>query len=286
MNWENYRYFLAVANAQSFKAASKDLGVDQTTVSRNIGHFEKKIGAKLFHRRSDGLTPTVVGHQLLGELKGVEEKMFAVERSLAGSDSRLNGKVRVAMPGALANHFFIPQLGGFISQYPEINIEFVTGPEVLNLNKREADVAMRLVRPVQTGLVVKKVGKFQLQIFASKSLVGKGAIEASVLQEHPFIGLFPYATSQEEFAIIDQVSDFVRVSIRSAAWTSVFYAVSEGLGIGILPSFLGKKNPELRPILPKLSQDASIWLVYHPDLRKCARVAHFVRYSTKIFQAL
>ncbi len=104
----------------------------------------------------------MAGERILPTLQASEEGILAVERIIAGQDERVQGLVRIAMPGALANHWFIPKLRPFTQKYRQIELEFLTGAEVVNLSRREADLAIRLVRPLQRDLIVKKIGEIEL----------------------------------------------------------------------------------------------------------------------------
>lgn len=154
----------------------------------------------MFEKRSDGYFLTLAGERVLPTLKALEEGILSVERLIAGQEERIEGIVKIAMPGALANHWLIPKLQPFVQKHSQIKFEFLTGPEVVNLSRREADLAIRLVRPTQRDLVVKKFGEIQLSLYGHPSLFTSTRRPATKedLKKFPFIGLFPNSMSELE----------------------------------------------------------------------------------------
>lgn len=274
LNWEQLKYFLEVHRQGSLKNAAKKLKVNQTTVGRNLTNLEESIGTHLFERRPDGFILTAAGERILSSLQSVEEQILNIERTLAGEEEKPEGSVKIAMPGALANHWLIPLITTLLDQYPKLSLEFLTGPEVLNLTRREADLALRLVRPQQQELVSKKMGSLKLILAGHKSLFkSQGKPKTIVdLKNFRFIGLYDSATSQSEKNLLQKLREHIHASLYSAAWSSVYSAVSSGLGIGILPSFMLQKNNSLIELLPDYQVSMPLWLVYHPDLRHAKRV--------------
>lgn len=274
MNWDYYRYFIEIYRTGSLKTAAQKLGVNQTTVGRNLTTLEGEVGTRLFERRSDGFVVTAAGERILGVIRQVEEEMLGVERLLSGKDERPEGVVKIAAPGALANHWLIPRLGPFVKQFPRIQLEFLTGPELVNLARRDADIALRLVKPKQAGLVVRHAGTMKLGIFSHRKLFEKSPVPRKISDLHsfPFIGLYPDATSAPEYSLLKSLKGSARIAMRSAAWSSVSSAVLGGLGLGILPTFMAQGKDDLIQILPETMVTMPVWLVYHPDLRNAARV--------------
>lgn len=280
ISWDYYRYFLEIERQGSLKLAAKKLGVNQTTVGRNLSSLEDSIGSKLFERRPDGFILTALGSRILETMQLAEEKMLQADRQLAGQDQNPEGQVKITMPGALANHWFIPLAQPLLIKYPKLNLDFLTGPEVLNLVRREADLALRLVKPTQRDLVSKKMGTLKLVLAGHKNLFKNNSKPKTVenLMKFQFIGLYDFARSKAEQDLLDRCKDAINISMRSAAWSSVFSAVSSGIGIGILPSFMLKKDKQMQQILPELTVSMPLWLVYHPDLRNSMRIRVVIEY--------
>ncbi len=282
-NWDQYRYLLEVHRNGSLKAAAEKLGVNQTTVGRNLNALEEALAVKLVERRSDGFVLTRAGLRILESLKQAEERMSEVDRILAGSDHRVEGVIKLAMPGAMANHWLIPSLLPLNKQHPGLRLEFLTGPHVVNLARREADLAIRFVRPTQRGLVVRKAGSVELGLFLHPKLAQERGLPKTGgdLKRLPFVGLFEDATSEAEQALLHSLPITDSALFRSAAWSSVHAALSAGIGYGVLPTFMISPTSPLRRILPKIGTRIPVFAVYHPDMKNSARLRvvleHFVR---------
>jgi DNA-binding transcriptional LysR family regulator len=175
LSWDDFRFVLALSRRHSLKAAGRDLGCDQATAGRRIYALERELGVELFEKRSDGFFLTTAGQRILGTLEQIEAGFEGIDRGLAGRDERPEGVVRVAMPGALANFGVIPRLRAFLAAHPRLELQFLTGPEVLNLAKREADVAVRLVKPKQSELVYRRIGELKLAFYVSRTHAARGA---------------------------------------------------------------------------------------------------------------
>jgi len=264
--WDDLRVFLALGALGTQKAAARSLKVDQATVGRRIKDLERQLGTKLFDKRSDGFVLTVAGEKILESAKQAEGILLNIERGTAALDQRPEGVLRVTMPGGMANHWLMPRLRDFFRQYPAIKLEFLTGPEVVNLWKREADVAIRLVEPTQRDLYFKKIGELRLAFYqVTKS-------------ESAFVGLYDWAMSAAERRLLEKVAPPARVLCRSAAWSSVYYGIKAGMGHGILPSFFAEKDSSLIERKEMPSVKTPVWLVMHPDVKGSGRVKAFVEF--------
>ncbi len=286
IQWDDYRYFLALYRSKTLKASARELKVDQATVGRRILSLEEEIGTQLFEKRSDGYFLTLAGERILPTLQASEEGILAVERIIAGQDERVQGLVKIAMPGALANHWLIPKLRPFIQKHRQIEFEFLTGAEVVNLSRREADLAIRLVRPQQSDLIVKKIGEIELAIYGHASLFTpkRKPTTRGELKNFPFIGLFPNASSDLEKQILKKIESSIQCTIRSSAWSSVFYSIQAGLGIGILPGFVAARDSQIVQLQIEDPVRAPLWLVAHPDIVNSARVRAVIDYLVELFR--
>ncbi|OYZ13623.1 MAG: hypothetical protein B7Y39_17225 [Bdellovibrio sp. 28-41-41] len=277
-NWDDFRFFLALTRHKSLKLAAKHLKTDQATVGRRIYALEEKLKTKLFEKHTDGFFLTVSGERIRSTIESIDGSFQTVDRKITGQDDKMEGIIRVAMPGALANHFVIPNLERFTQEFPKVELQFLTGAEVLNLSKREADMAFRLVRPSQRDLIVKKVGEVSLSLYASKTFLKryKKIERLEELSEIPFVGLFEKATSQPEQTLVEQLRPYIRNQVlTSMAWSSVYSALSNHLGMGILPSFMGNKNSDLEEIQIIEAEKTTLWFVVHPEVQKNKRFTTF-----------
>ncbi len=280
MDWNDLRYFIALSRMNTLKEAGKRLGIDQATVGRRIHALEETLGTKLFEKKSNGFFLTAAGERIRGSVEEMEGAAQSIERQIAGQDTRLEGSIKIALPGALANHLVIPLLEGFAQKYPKIQIHFLTGPETVNLAKREADIAFRLVRPTHAGLIVKRIGDVSLSLFGHRSLLNRTApIKGFAdLREFPFVALNEHAMSATESLLRERVDPYINPLYFSAAWSSVYYSLSAQAGIGILPHFLAAQNSELKRIEVAGSGKSTLWSVVHPEMHKSARLTAVLNY--------
>lgn len=277
MNWDDLRVFMALAKTNTLKKAGKLLSIDQASVGRRIRSLESSVGAKLFEKRSTGFYLTTAGEKIFSSAMSMEEAAHSIERKIHGEDNKAEGTIKLAMPGALANHLIIPLLKKFHENHPAIKVHLLTGAEVLNLSKREADIAFRLVKPVQKDLIVKRISNIELKIYGHETLLKKNPMQGfASLGSVPFICLYENALSSTERIMREKLNGIIEPFIYSSAWSSVFYAILSGSGIGILPSFLSTQNKELRAIELMPSGHSTLWSVIHPDLHKSQRVRLFL----------
>ena len=172
LDWDDLRFFLAVARRGSLTTAAKDLRVAQSTVGRRLSSLETNLGARLLHRTPDGYTLTLAGHDVLRQAERVEIEALGVERSVGGRDAKLEGVVRVTCTETMAAHVLAPCFAALQEIHSGILVELMPNPNVLSLSMREADIAVRLVRSNEHDLVVRRIGLIAFGLYASPDLPG------------------------------------------------------------------------------------------------------------------
>ncbi|MCG8692544.1 MAG: LysR family transcriptional regulator [Minwuiales bacterium] len=275
LDWTALRDFLAVAEAGSLSAAAKHLRVSQPTVSRRIAALESGLDARLFNRTPRGLELTEAGEMILDHAKRMDQEAVAVERTASGTDSGLEGTVRLSATEGIGVEWLTGELAGFRDAYPGIRIELVIDNAAVNLLRREADIAVRLFRPQQSDLIAKRVGTHAVRLFAAKSYADRYGIPEKVedLAKHYIVGF------DEAFGHITQAKWLLRhvpadrMVFSSNSLLSQLAAVRAGVGIGSASALVGHRDPNLRPVLPHIDvANQEIWLVTHPDLKRSARI--------------
>lgn len=275
-DWRKIQVFLAVAETGSLSAASAALGLTQPTVGRQIKALEAEIDARLFDRHARGLHLSEVGHALLPSAHQMRDAANALSLTLAGQDEAPTGTVRITASVFAAN-FLMPQAIATLRQtHPAIEIELVATDKVENLLFREADIAVRMVRPEQLDMVTRHVGDLPLGFFAAhRYLARHGTPEtAEALLTHALVG---YDRNDlilrgfRAFGFDAQPSDFaVRCDNQSAYWQ----LVRAGCGIGISQTWIGSADPLVTRVLPDIRiPPLPIWLTTHPGLRATPRVS-------------
>jgi DNA-binding transcriptional LysR family regulator len=274
LNWSALKDFLAVAETGSLSAAARRLGVSQPTLTRRMAALERDLQAELFRRSPRGFELTEVGEALLEPARRMEDEAHAAAIAVTGHDRELAGVVRITATEGLANDWLAPELARFREAHPRIVLEVLVQNTVLNVLRREADIAIRLNRPQQPELVARRVGELQLGLFASRSYLAAHGDPRTLdeLAAHQAVA----------FDEADRYTGAGRWIERRLAAADVVYrantlgaqraAIRAGLGIGAQSCFIAARDPELVRVLPDAEVRFEIWLVTHPGLRRSARI--------------
>ena len=275
MEWDDLKYFLAVARSGSLTEAARVLKASASTIARRVDGLEKRLGARLFDRSPSGYALTDNGEAVRLRAEEMEEAALSVEREALGRDLRPSGKVRVAASDDVATHVIAPRLPEFVRRYPDIALEIVARMDLVNLTKREADIAIRGRRPLDGDFVVRGAGHWPFGLYADKDYAKARKLK-------------PGLTDLSNAGIITWTKEYQHV--RGGAWfaehaagaaialtsdsSRVHYAACKaGLGVAILPSKIADREPNLICLLPTERVLAvELWVVMHRDLIKTARV--------------
>jgi DNA-binding transcriptional LysR family regulator len=276
--WDDARHFLAVHRKGSLSAAARQLGVNQSTVGRRLASLEEQLGAKLFMRTRDGLQIAPAGERLLPHAERMEEEAMAIAREIAGQEATLSGVVRVTAPDFFGTRVVAPLLATFHARYPDIDLELDADIRMRSLTRREADVAVRVGGGGrEPGLVVRKVSDLALALYASEKYIAvRGRPYDGDYTEHDFIGYSaPFLHSTDARWIEEQAerASGARIVMRSHATAVQRRMALEGVGLALLPCYLGDAEPGLVQVLPpSQAPTESVYLVVHEDLREAARI--------------
>ncbi len=275
-DWDQLRYFLAVARARTLSAAAERLRVDTSTVHRRLGALERRLGARLFDRLSRGFVLTAEGEELLATAERVDADIVAAERCLTGSETKPAGKVRLTTVDAWASY----PLGGILldlrARFPEIEVEVTVTPRLLSLTRRETDLALRPgAAPTELGVIGRHIGQLGVAMYASKQYIETRAAPRSYddLAGHPIV------TGDDSLAhvrfvrfVLERVQG-ATLAFRGDSVAVIANAVRAGFGIGAIPCSLADREPDLVRVLPPHPDlSVGIWLLMHEDLRRTARV--------------
>ena len=279
-DWDDLRFFLAVARTGSVSGAARALGVNHATVSRRVQAFEKKTGTRLFDRIAGGWVTTPAGDEMRGAALRVEEEIQALDRSVVGRDAQLSGKLRVALSDAAA-FALMPELRAFAEAYPGIELELAASNTLSNLTRREADVAIRVTETPAEHLVGRRVGTTALALYGSVAYLETHR-HVKAVGDHPFLAWdegFPETASAEW---LREHAPNARIAVRLDSMLIAYHAVRAGLGVGFLPCALGDRDADLRRVVRDLViGNVGMWLLTHPDLRRTARVRSFLDFMAE-----
>jgi DNA-binding transcriptional LysR family regulator len=272
-DWDDARFFLAIARARSLSAAGRGLRVQQSTVGRRLAGLEGALGARLFDRTPDGYLCTSAGEALLRHAERMEDEVLSAERALLGREAQIAGLVRVTTSQAFGNDLVVPLLARLHDEHPQILIEFIADNANLSLTKREADLAMRFARPAQPGLLVRRLCRVVTGLYASHDyLKRRGRAHEGDLTGHQLVDYDDSYAYKAAITWFRQRTRGARPVVRLNTTHGHASAIAAGLGVGPLPCWMGDAIPTLARVLPEHSLDQEVWLVLHRDLRHVARM--------------
>jgi DNA-binding transcriptional LysR family regulator len=278
-DWNDARYFLAIARGRSLSAAGRTLQVQQSTVGRRLAALESSLGARLFDRTPGGYLPTQAGEALLTHAERMEDEALSAERVLLGREGRIAGVVRLTAPQAFGNDCVVPMLARLHAEQPEILVELVADNANLSLTKREADLALRFGRPRQPLLVVRRLAEVATGIYASRAYLGRrGRPRASDLDGHDVVDYDDTYLQKQTVGWYRQAMRGARCVFRVNGSHGILAAVRAGMGLGPLPCWLGDHSDGIERVLPAVEKVDELWVVLHRDLRHVARVRTVVEF--------
>ncbi|MBO9136631.1 LysR family transcriptional regulator (plasmid) [Rhizobium sp. B230/85] len=274
LDWNDFRYVLALMREGSQAAAARQLGVDPTTVSRRLRAIETVLGVPLFERGADGsMRLTQAGEMAARRAENVEAELGGLTEALQGADALASGTVRVTAVPLLINRVLVPAAADLMAQHPQLRVELIAKSRDLNLTRREADIALRLARPTDdTGsrVLSKRIGTLTYAAYVAND------VDAGTEK-------LPWLTYEEGMAHLPQArwiakaveEDGIRSPLAVNDAEAMLQGVEAGLGRGLLPCMVADQISGLRrihhdgPAFP----EREIWLLTHPDLRHLARIA-------------
>jgi DNA-binding transcriptional LysR family regulator len=285
MNWDDLRYFLAVLRRGSHKGAGRLLGVAPTTVSRRLLALEAGLGVKLFQRTPERLLPTPAAHALIARAERIEAEVTASQRELDGASARMDGPLRVTAGDGLINHLVLPALGQLLRAHPGLVIELRAETRVLDLARREADLAVRLVRPREPALIAKALGPMRFALFGSEAYFDRRGTPRTfeALGGHDWIGFDETLDRLPQVQWLRRKVTDLRYVVRANTTTAQVRACAEGHGLALLPVFTARGEPRLRRLFPRQEGPVrELWGVSHADLRGNVKIASFLTWLARL----
>ncbi len=273
MDWNDLRYFLGVARSESLTRTSADLRVSQSTVSRRISEFEASLGMTLFARHQTGYFLTDAGREVMRYAQAVEESILALERGATGLDTAPAGTVRLATSDSLATDLIIPAMPAFRARYPHICLEIVTSTVAAELGRREADIALRVVRPTRGNLKVRRVGHMTYSVYGSRAYIEQHpVIEGEPLGGRHFITWDESHAHLPAAAWLEREYPDCRIALATTSLPTQIAAVRAGLGLAVIPDFLAASEDFISVVPADQVFSNEVWLVTHADLIASARI--------------
>lgn len=276
-DWNEFKIVLAVGRAGSLVGAAKDLGHDHSSIFRWLNALEIRRGVKLFDRTLNQYVPTDAGKQMIMTAERLEAEILTLDRSIAGQDNRLLGKLRITSSETLAYRILNEVLADFRREHSGIELELLVENRQLDLLRREADIAIRATRPHEGELFGRKIASTPWTFYGSNHYIADQGRPADIasLSSHVVVGWDSGAVAAASMWLTENISPRA-FTYRSSSLINQLMAVKAGLGLALLPCYLGDPEPDIERVqepLPELTRE--LWLITHKDLRNTARVRAF-----------
>jgi len=282
MDWDKLRVFHAVADAGSFTHAGESLNLSQSAVSRQISALEEALQVPLFHRHARGLILTEQGESLNRTVREVFAKLAMTEALLTESKEKPAGRIKVTTTVGFGSSWLAPRLEGFLRMYPDVTMTLLLDDNDLDLAMREADVAIRMHPPRQPDLVQRHLMSIRWVVVAHPEYLARAGTpeRAEALDDHKLILFGDYRPPVADINWLAQAGRRAGSSRRALlevnSLTAMAGAIRSGLGIGVLPDWMGDELNGLVRLLPDLKAPmVDVFFVYPEELRNSKRVMVF-----------
>lgn len=274
-DWTLVRSFLAALDRGSLLGAAQQLGLSQPTLGRHIADLESQLGTVLFERTGRGLRPTDAALDLAPSARAMQEAALAMAHRLSGTQQALQGSVRLTASQPVASHLLPPVLQRMRLALPGIQVVLVVDNAVSNLLQREADIALRMVRPNQASLVAQRIADIRLSACASRSYLARRGTpqQPTDLLQHDLVGYDQNTEILRGFAAMGYPLGPEAFSLRTDDMNAYWAAVRAGMGVGFIADHVRRHDPEVLPLLPQLPLPTlPMWLTVHREVRTSARI--------------
>ena len=270
MQWNDLKIILAIGRSGTLTGAAKLLEQNHSTVFRQINAIEKKLGVRFFERLATGYVKTEAGEMAVRTAERIDQEMHSLARELIGKDLRLQGSIILTAPEGLSQTLLAPLIAKFCKAHPDIHIDLVVSSSELALTRREADLAIRVTSKPPDTSIGRRVSAFGFCLYATLGYLNK--YKHADLEDYDWLLA---DDSQNWFPNADWkkiTKTRTKTVISSNSIMAIVNACKNGLGVALLPCFLGDSEKKLvrvqKPSAPKLE----LWVLSHPDLRHTARV--------------
>ncbi len=284
LDWDDLRFFLAIARHGNLSAAAKTLRVAQSTVGRRLASLEASLGVRLLNRTPDGYLPTLAGQSVREQAERLEAEALSLERNVGGRDTRLAGTVRITCPETVASHILGPCFAALHVKHPDIMIELIPDPRQLSLSMREAEISVRLAQPDQHDLVIRRIGSLAFGLYASPSYLAKhGSTDfGGGCSGHYLITQLDDIQDATQTAWLADLAPRARVAMQTSSHEAAISAALHGGGLACLARFRADREPGLtRLMVPSPVPSSGIWLVVHRDNRRTPRIRAALTHITE-----
>ena len=287
LNWNDLNSFLTLSRCGKLNVASKKLKIESTTIARRISRLEKSLNTSLFNKSPKGYLLTDKGIDLIKYAENIENEIYSLNESFLKTNPNIKGKVRLSVGEGLGIEIISKKLPEFYKDYPEIEIELLADTRSRSLSNRETDILISFSRPLKGRLITKKLCNYYIKLYGSKNYLTKYGKVKTIkdLKNHSFVS---YVDEYIDFPELNYLKDLkinANIKFRSNNLSSQLIAVNNGIGLGLLHTFIAIKETELYNILPKeINIKREYWMIVHENLFQLKRVKVVCKFLTKIIK--
>ena len=280
-DWDDYRFFLSIAEHGTLKSAAAALKVNLSTVLRRINSLEKKMGARLFARSHDGFTLTPAGNIMKAHAETMQQSVIELMRKVKDVDQQFGGVIKLATTDSLFQNWLGPLIRKFRARYSDIYFEFLVSPRNLDLARHEADIAISVGNIRPDYMVGRKLMNVQYRFYGLASQYGGKApvTDKEQLRSLTIMHMNTEFSHQPFYKWHKAHLPNYTVFDSADRFTVMHQMIKQGLGIGLLPHYLGDGDAELAGLFT-LPEEANkeLWMLTHPDLRNVGRIRKFMEF--------
>lgn len=289
LDWDNLRYVQAVAEGGSLNAGAARLGVRHSTVLRRLDALEAQLGARLFERRRQGYLPTEAGALMVAQAAQMQSAITAMHRQILGRDAQLTGRIRINSP-LVAMPWLLPgPLASFAQAHPEITLELTATAGLIDLNRRDADIALRISHQVPEHWVGRQVGDVAFKVYARRGAKGlPRSVQPlpALCQQARWLGFEQGQDARFFERWMNAQVPARQLVFRVDQFNTLVAMLHTGLGVGLLPCFVGDQEAGLVAVSEAITAlQTPLWLLTHPDLRGTARISRLVQHLAQALPA-
>ncbi|GAN80867.1 LysR family transcriptional regulator [Acidocella aminolytica] len=282
-DWNDLRYFLAVARAGTISQAGRMTAADHATVARRISALEVALDTQLFVRNARGYSLTRQGERLLENAGRIEAEAGKLEEQLGGRNQGASGIVKISALEGIGNFFLAKRLSHFAVKHPRLSVELLTIQQVIAMSRRDTDIIITLSPPDTRKLVLEKLTDYRLFVFGTETYLRSKPLinSAQDLKKHDFTGYIDELVFTRGLDYLNEVEPNLRARLQCSSLHAQMEAACAGYGLCILPAFIACHRKELVPILPhSLSLRRTYWTAVHTDIaasRNVRLALNFIR---------
>lgn len=281
LNWDDLRYFLRAAESKSLAGAARAARVEHTTIGRRLSALERSLGAPLVLRGREGLQLTPLGEQIAPLAAAVERAVNAVRDLVASERSR----VRLAVPSGFTR-LFSDAIAAFTRDNADVTLEIVSGARPVDLKKGEADLAIRTSTLVDKDLIARKLFDGGFALYASESYLARKPAprDPNDLTGHDVVGFDVVLSKVSAVQWLNERAVKANVVMRSREVMDIATAVIGGIGLSVLPCWIGDSETSLRRLTPDVIALQSFSLVYPRESKLSPEVRAVIRFVTSMIR--